>query len=169
MVKHVNASSFLVLGVTSSVLFGFQNCSQYKAAQSQSATYSQVLDGSSTADSGGGAGTDAQGALIGLDSGTPVDIVGLNGILDLFSGPTHSCGQDLLGRTSCWGSNGHGQFGNGTATWSPTPRDSPGLYNLRQVVGGYQTSAGISAGGHLKVWGVISNSIGRTSVTVPTP
>lgn len=58
-----------------------------------------------------------------VNKGTPVDVVGLgSGVAAIAAGWYHICGVSTAGGGKCWGDNGSGQLGDGTA-WRTTPVD----------------------------------------------
>ena len=71
----------------------------------------------------GGYGIDADHPYVDA----PVTVTGLSSVVALAAGDGFICALTSAGAVSCWGSNGDGQFGNGTATSSPTPVAIPSL------------------------------------------
>lgn len=102
------------------------------------------------------------------DFGTPV-----TSVHTALVGPSNgsSCVLDAKGRASCWGENGSGQVGDGTATYRSAPVAVAGGLTFREIsAGGYHT-CGIAAGNVAWCWG--ENSSGRlgdgTTITRLTP
>lgn len=73
------------------------------------------------------------------DRPTPVDVIGLSsGVTLLAAGGDHTCAQDDTGLVQCWGSNQHGQLGDGTFT----------SQNIAVIVSGFASNViAIAAGG----------------------
>jgi hypothetical protein len=102
------------------------------------------------------------------DFGTPV-----TSVHTALVGPSNgsSCVLDAKGRASCWGENGSGQVGDGTATYRSAPAAVAGGLTFREIsAGGYHT-CGIATGNAGWCWG--ENSDGRlgdgTTITRLTP
>lgn len=86
---------------------------------------------------------------------TPTDVTGLtSGMAAVGSGVDFGCALSDAGAVSCWGSNGHGQLGNGLRESSYTPVDVVGLSSgvSTIAVGGGHACALTSEGG-VKCWG----------------
>ena len=89
------------------------------------------------------------------DSSTPVSVGSLGAkAIDISVGEYHSCALLEDGAAKCWGSNLHGQLGNGTDTdsWTPVPVISLGA-KVTAVALGNQHSCALLEGGSLKCWG----------------
>jgi alpha-tubulin suppressor-like RCC1 family protein len=116
---------------------------------------------------GGGAecfGYNGFGQLGGgtLDSSTlSVPVTGLSvGVSALALGRDHSCALTSSGGVKCWGYNGSGQLGNGSADpFMSSPTDVTGLTTGVVAIGsGTDHTCAVTGGGALKCWG--SNSFG---------
>lgn len=109
-----------------------------------------------------GWGDNQQGELgIGsftYDEQTPVQAIGLTGIIDVSAGGSNSRSSYALksdGTVYAWGGNEYGQFGNGGTCGSPfcgipTPTLIPGLTGVLQIASGYTHTVALKSDG--TVW-----------------
>lgn len=103
-------------------------------------------------------GTNTEGALgdsTFASSDVPVGAVGLaSGVTALGAGFDHACAVTSVSGVSCWGSNDHGQVGDGSTTNRGAPVIVSGLGgSALAVAGGNWHTCAILAGGHLRCWG----------------
>jgi alpha-tubulin suppressor-like RCC1 family protein len=60
-----------------------------------------------------------------------VTVSGLADAASVSVGGTHTCAVRKTGEVVCWGANGYGQLGNGTAWGSWTPVTVTGLFETK--------------------------------------
>ena len=103
----------------------------------------------------GGHGRGALGNGVTADSGTPVDVVGLDDrVADLAVGRNHTCAVTVEGSLKCWGGNYNGQLGDGTTTDRTTPVDVIGLSSgIATVSGSGDHTCAVTTEGIAKCWG----------------
>jgi alpha-tubulin suppressor-like RCC1 family protein len=91
----------------------------------------------------------------------------------IHEGLSHSCAVLATGQVMCWGSDLHGELGNGVAGYSPTPVAVTGIANAKIVAAGAAHSCAVLATGQASCWG--SNANGQlgngaqTNALTPTP
>jgi cysteine-rich repeat protein len=75
------------------------------------------------------------------------------GYVRLAAGENHQCGLREDGTVWCWGSNSHGQVGDGTTTnrWAPT--EATGLTGVVQISAGKNASCAVTDTEQLWCWG----------------
>ena len=118
-----------------------------------------------------------------LDSATPVAVVGLSGeseasvsdiSYDIAAGVNHSCTLKE-GKVLCWGSNLHGQLGNGengATAHSSIPVEAQGITDAVAVGAGWEHTCAVHATGEVSCWGddssgELGNGITVDSIPVP--
>jgi alpha-tubulin suppressor-like RCC1 family protein len=80
-------------------------------------------------------------------------------------GELHACALDTTGAAFCWGANGMGQVGDGTATDRTLPVVVLGGHTYSQVVAGLAHTCALDTTGVAWCWGA-SGQIGRTVASV---
>ena len=101
----------------------------------------------------------------------------LTNVAELALGTEHACARKADGTIWCWGTNGSGEFGNGTTSVTPTvnPVQVPGIANATRVVGGLSANTCAIAGSgtlwNSYCWGVSWNMqvFGTSSGAVSSP
>jgi alpha-tubulin suppressor-like RCC1 family protein len=109
------------------------------------------------------------GFPVGLGDGgssirpSPAVVPGLTGIVQVANAGTHTLALDGAGRVWAWGSNPHGELGNGTTSQvynsNPTPVPVPGLTGVVQVAAGNNDSFALRSDGTVWAWG--ANTVGQ--------
>ena len=95
----------------------------------------------------------------GSNRTTPVQVLGLKDVVQLALGLDHSCARLTDGTARCWGSNTHGQLGDGTTIQrlTPVPVVLPSgtelLADIVDLHAGYDFSCALVASGDVYCWG----------------
>ena len=105
------------------------------------------------------------------DSSTPLAVAGLNKIISIAGGGSHSLAVTADGKVWSWGANASGQLGTGTNSDSAKPLEIPNLSGISAVAAGEEHSLALSDDGKVWAWG--ENSSGQlgdgTTVNRNTP
>jgi alpha-tubulin suppressor-like RCC1 family protein len=87
---------------------------------------------------------------------TPVVVSGLNShVASIAAGRDHTCALTIDGGVKCWGSNGHGELGDGKAlSERSVPADVVGLSSgVAEITTGNQHTCVVTTVGAVKCWG----------------
>jgi alpha-tubulin suppressor-like RCC1 family protein len=103
---------------------------------------------------------------------SPVEVVLPAPALQITAGSSMTCALLTDHRVACWGSNGHGELGDGTTTDRSTPVIIPSLADVLEVSAGADHVCARRVGGRVSCWG--DNGVGgfcngTTAEVSPTP
>jgi alpha-tubulin suppressor-like RCC1 family protein len=117
-----------------------------------------------------GRGALGTGASTLATSAVPVTVPGITAI-DISAGGSGACAVLVDGRVKCWGSNSHGQVGNGSLTDATTPKDVVGITDATSVEAGDFHTCVVRSTGGASCWGTnINGGLGNGStVNSSTP
>jgi alpha-tubulin suppressor-like RCC1 family protein len=90
---------------------------------------------------------------------SPVPVVGLAGATQVAAGTSHTCARKDDGSVLCWGSNTHGELGDGTMAGQTMPVAVVGLSRCVEVAVGWTHSCALKDDGTVWCWG--ANSYGQ--------
>ena len=74
-------------------------------------------------------------------------------LVSLAVGDNHTCGLTASGAAWCWGSNDHGQLGDGTLIGRSTAVAVSGGHVFTRITAGYSHTCGLTAAGAIYCWG----------------
>ncbi len=83
----------------------------------------------------------------------PTTVVGLSDVVQIACGGEHSCALRTNGTVACWGSNLHGELGDGTTSSRVSPVFVQGLDRATQIALGDTRSCARLADGTVRCWG----------------
>lgn len=94
-----------------------------------------------------------------MNQSTPATVAGLaSGMASVSAGYDQTCAVTTAGGMKCWGHNGYGELGNGTAKDSATPVDVSGLAaGVASISAGNDHTCAVTTLGGLKCWGFNNN------------
>jgi alpha-tubulin suppressor-like RCC1 family protein len=101
-------------------------------------------------------------------SSSPVAVTGITQAVGLSTGYSHSCAIVVGGGVRCWGSNLHGQLGNGSTTDSSTPVNVSSMASAAALASGNSHACAALVDGSVKCWGYnsrgqLGNGVGPDS------
>jgi alpha-tubulin suppressor-like RCC1 family protein len=107
----------------------------------------------------------------------PVQVATLSGVIDISVAWDHACALRTDGSVTCWGSNSHGQLGDGNvgaglSLQQPYVPVTSLLANVIQVAAGQGMTCAIVGGGDVYCWGANASGalgIGAASGDFPLP
>ena len=112
----------------------------------------------------GSNGSGQLGSSGGWSVATPTDVPGLDNVIALAAGNSHTCALIAGGGVKCWGSNYYGQLGDGTNNTRYAPVDVLGIADAIAITAGASGTCALRSGGEVKCWG--SNSNGQLGLAV---
>jgi alpha-tubulin suppressor-like RCC1 family protein len=95
-----------------------------------------------------------------------VAVTGLNNIVSVTAGATHTCALRADGTLWCWGDNPFGELGDGTTNPSPVPVLVRGVSNVVAVSAGARFTCAVRVDGTVWCWG--RNDNGQLGIGFPS-
>ena len=103
---------------------------------------------------GNGSTSTLESTPVAVAGGLTFATVSAAGLDPWGNGPSgYSCGVTTAGGAHCWGSNGHGELGNGSTTNSSTPVAVAGELVFASVSAGAGHNCGVTTAGEAYCWG----------------
>ncbi|MCB1040627.1 MAG: hypothetical protein KDA94_14015, partial [Acidimicrobiales bacterium] len=84
---------------------------------------------------------------------TPVDVIGVTGVVEAGAGLRHTCARFGDGTVKCWGFNNLGTLGDGTNDSSTSPVSVVGLTGTKGLVASFGHNSVITSTDTVKCWG----------------
>lgn len=84
---------------------------------------------------------------------TPQPVPGLSGVLEVATGPSHTCAVLADSTVKCWGANWYGQLGVLTPWVTSSPVAVPGLTGVTHLALGEHSSCALLQSGEVSCWG----------------
>jgi alpha-tubulin suppressor-like RCC1 family protein len=98
-------------------------------------------------------GVDAVGPAPVASNARQVAVEGLSGVTAIAAGWFHVCAISVDGSVKCWGSNDHGQLGDGTSNDSETPVAVGNVSGAIAITAGAQHTCVVLSDGTAQCWG----------------
>lgn len=83
----------------------------------------------------------------------PLEVEGVDAIVDIAAGERHTCASDPEGEAWCWGANATGQLGDGTTDPHTTPQAVTGLHGVVRLASALATVCAVLDDASLVCWG----------------